>query len=139
MNSHMQRLQQIGSVLPEAASDWLEDSAARMGAALAFYSILSLAPLLLIALGLAGLFFDQANGQQQLLGQMTELVGNEGAEAIREMIDSGTKAGGTAATAFGVATLLFGASGGSVSTGTARRKAGIVRVMARAFIRAVKS
>ena len=48
-------------ILQEAANDWMEDNAARMGAALAFYSVLSLAPLLMIALGLAGLVFDEAD------------------------------------------------------------------------------
>ncbi len=99
------------SVLVEAANEWLADNAARMGAALAFYSILSLAPLLLLALAIAGLFFDQKVAREQLLLQMSEIVGSDGAVAIREMVDSGTKAGGTAATLFGIVTLLVGASG----------------------------
>ena len=107
----MQLLHQIWAVLSEAVGDWLDDNAARMGAALAFYSVLSLVPLLLLALALAGLFFDQADTRQQLSEQMTEVIGKEGAEAIREMIDSGTKAGSKAATAFGIVMLLFAASG----------------------------
>lgn len=99
------------AVVSEAAADWIEDNAARMGAALAFYSVLSLAPLLLIAVALAGLVFDQAEARQGLLQQMGELVGKEGSEAMEAMIDSGTKTGGTLATIFGLATLLFGASG----------------------------
>jgi membrane protein len=101
----------ISSVLQEATKEWLNDKAARMGAALAFYSILSLAPLLLIAIALAGLFFDQAMAREHLLNQVSELVGSQGAEAIKVMLDSGTKEGGKLATVLGIATLLFGASG----------------------------
>lgn len=111
--------QHIWSVLAEAASDWLDDNAARMGAALAFYSVLSLAPLLLIALGLAGMFFDHAEARQQLIEQLTQVVGKEGAEAMREMIDSGMLAGGTAATIFGIVILLLGGSGVFVELQTA--------------------
>ena len=101
----------VWRVLQEAASDWLEDNAARMGAALAFYSILSLAPLLLIALGLAGLVFDEADARARLIAQISELVGKEGSEAIQEMLANGSKTSGTISTIIGVITLLFGASG----------------------------
>ena len=98
-------------VLREAAADWMEDNAARMGAALAFYSILSLAPLLMIALGLAGMIFDEADARSRLVAQMSELVGKEGGEAIQPMLESGSKASGTLTTIIGIVTLLFGASG----------------------------
>ncbi|WP_425613590.1 YihY/virulence factor BrkB family protein [Anatilimnocola sp. NA78] len=107
----MRWLSDVWSVLSEAASDWFEDNAMRMGAALAFYSVLSLAPLLLIAISLAGLFYDEAEARAQLLTQVGELVGKDGAEAIQGMLDSGTKAGGTIATVVGIVTLIFGASG----------------------------
>lgn len=107
----MNWLNNTWAILSEAASDWVEDNAARMGAALAFYSVLSLAPLLLIALALASLVFDEAEARTQLLTQMSQLVGKEGTGAIKAMLDSGTKSGGTMATIVGVVTLLFGASG----------------------------
>jgi membrane protein len=98
-------------ILQEAAADWMADNAARMGAALAFYSILSLAPLLLIALGIAGLVFDEADARGRLVAQMSELVGQEGSEAIQAMLESGSQTSGTLSTVIGVVTLLFGASG----------------------------
>jgi membrane protein len=107
----MNWLGQSWRVLQEAASDWVEDNAARMGAALAFYSILSLAPLLLIAVGLAGIAFDEADARARLITQMSELVGKEGSEAIQVMLENGSKASGTLSTVVGIATLLFGASG----------------------------
>ncbi|WP_425615746.1 YihY/virulence factor BrkB family protein [Anatilimnocola sp. NA78] len=107
----MRWLRYVGSVLQESTNEWLKDNGPRMGAALAFYSILSIAPLLMIALALAGLFFDQAVAREHLLKQTSELVGNEGSTAIKAMLDSGTQTGGRLATILGIATLLFGASG----------------------------
>jgi membrane protein len=99
------------AVLSEAAQEWMKDNAMRMGAALAFYSILSLAPLLVIALALAGLFFDRAVAREHLMVQMSDLVGPDGAGAIKAMLDSGTRSGSKLATILGIGTLLFGASG----------------------------
>lgn len=107
----MYLLRHIALVLSEAANEWVKDNAMRMGAALAFYSILSLAPLLVIALALAGLFFDQSVAREHLMDQMSDLVGLEGAKAIKAMLDNGTRAGGKLATILGLGTLLFGASG----------------------------
>ena len=104
-------LKLVYKTLKEATNDWLNDNGPRMGAALAFYSVLSLAPLLLIAVSIAGLFFDQAVAREHLQTQMGELVGKEGAGAIKVMLESGTKEGGKLATILGIATLLFGASG----------------------------
>ncbi len=101
----------IARVLTEATEEWLKDNGPRLGAALAFYSILSIAPLLLIAVSFAGLFFDKAVAREHLQTQMSELVGKEGAGAIKTMLESGTKEGGKLATILGLATLLFGASG----------------------------
>ncbi len=106
------------SMLQEAAKDWVEDKASQQGAALAFYSVLSLAPLVVIALWVAGLFaglLDQDEGTvgRQFMTQMRSLVGQEGSEAIATMISSAGKkpAIGSIAALFGLVTLLFGASG----------------------------
>ena len=101
----------IWEVLKEAASDWVDDKAAQQGAALAFYSVLSLAPLVVISLTIAGLFFQDAAGQ--FTAQMQSMVGQEGAEAIGAMAQNAGKepTAGSIATIFGVLTLLFGASG----------------------------
>jgi membrane protein len=98
-------------LIREAVSDWVEDNAPRMGAALAFYSILSLAPLLLIALAIAGLFFDQADARGQLIAQVRELIGVEGSKAVEAMLTNETGTGRGIAAVLGIATLIFGASG----------------------------
>jgi membrane protein len=90
----------------------VEDKASQLGASLAFYSVLSIAPLVIIVLSIAALFFDEKAATTQFLGQMNELVGKEGAEAIATMIQNAKKpATGTIATILAIGTLLFGASG----------------------------
>jgi membrane protein len=99
-------------VIQAAGADWVEDKASQLGAALAFYSVLSIAPLVVIALALAALVFDERVATTQSLAQMNEMVGPEGAKAIASMIESSRKpATGIVATILALATLLFGASG----------------------------
>jgi membrane protein len=99
-------------VLKTAGSDWVEDKASQLGAALAFYSILSLAPLLLIAVAIAALVFGESTAKGELMEQLTGMIGEQGAGAISTMLDHAQKPGsGIVATVFGLATLLFGASG----------------------------
>ena len=69
-------------LLKEAGGGWLEDKAPRLGAALAYYSALSIAPLLIIAISIAGVVFGQEAAQGYLLGQIRGLVGVQGGEAI---------------------------------------------------------
>ena len=98
------------SLIRETFSEWSEDGAPRLGAALAYYSIFSLGPLLIIAIGVASLFFDGGAAQQQIMGQIRSLVGEQGAQAIEAMLASAsTGSQSVAATAIGLALLLFGA------------------------------
>jgi membrane protein len=100
------------TVLKEAGEDWIEDKAAMQGAALAFYSILSIAPLLIISMAVAAFVFDADSARGQISEQMQGLVGTEGGEAIEAMLDSAQQPEvGTVAALLGVITLLFGASG----------------------------
>jgi membrane protein len=105
-------LAQIWSMLRDAASDWVEDKAPQLGAALAFYSVLSVAPLLVIAISIASLLYGEEAASRQMLLQAENMVGKEGALAIREMLENAQKPGsGIFATVLGIATLLLGASG----------------------------
>ena len=99
-------------LLKEAASSWSGDHAQAMGAALAYYALFSIAPLLLIIIALAGIVFGEEAVRGAVFGQLSDLMGETGAEAIAEMVASANrpKSGGIAA-AVGVALLLFGASG----------------------------
>lgn len=99
-------------LLKKTFPEWNNRDAPRMGAALAFYSILSLAPLLILIVGICALVFGAAGAQQQLLEQFRAMVGTEGARAVEAVLSSAQKpASGIIASVFGLATLLFGASG----------------------------
>lgn len=102
----------VWGIIREAVNDWIEDKASVQGAALAFYSILSIAPLVMISLAIVGLFFDEKAAATQFLSQVQSMVGKEGAEAIGGMLQNSDKPkAGTFAALLGIATLLFGASG----------------------------
>ena len=100
------------SLLKTSFADWNDDNAPRLGAALAFYTILSISPLVILVVAIVSLVFDRSSAQGHLLSQVQSLVGPEGRNAVETMLVSGQKASsGIIATIFGVLTLIFGASG----------------------------
>lgn len=109
----MTAIKTIGRLLRETVAEWSEDKAPRLGAALAYYTVFSLAPLLIVAIVIAGAIFGQNNAQERIVAQMAGLVGMEGAVAINRLIDSAKlpSNAGVAATVIGVATLVIGALG----------------------------
>jgi membrane protein len=70
------------ALLKEACSAWLEDNAPSLGAALAFYTIFSLAPVLIVAIAVAGLAFGQREAEGEVLRQIQALVGETGASRV---------------------------------------------------------
>jgi membrane protein len=83
-----------------------------MGAALSYYTVFSVTPLLLIVIGIAGLVFGEEAARGAIIEQLQGLIGGEGARAINELVDNAGKTQtGIVATIVGVVTLLFGASG----------------------------
>ncbi|MBX3444056.1 MAG: YihY/virulence factor BrkB family protein [Planctomyces sp.] len=101
-------------LLRQTFAEWSEDKAPRLGAALAFYTALSIAPLLVLSLRIAAEVFDEQAARGEIERQMTSMIGPEGGAAIQGMIESANRpdsGGGTIATVLGIATLLFGASG----------------------------
>lgn len=100
------------ALLKAAVSDWSADKAPRLGAALAYYTALSLAPLLLVIIAISGLVFGEDAARGQIVGQLQGLVGPDGAKAIQDMLANARRpASGAVATVVGVVTLLLGASG----------------------------
>jgi membrane protein len=93
------------------ADDWYRHRVPRLGASLAFYTMLSLAPLIVVVLAVAGFAFGREAATGQLVWQIKELVGRQGAEVIQELLKGAADplAGGIA-TAIGLVTLFFGAS-----------------------------
>ena len=105
-------LKQGFGLLKDTFTAWMEDKAPRLGAALAYYSVFSMAPLLVIVIGVAGLVFGQEAAQGEVVRAIEGLVGREGAEAIQAMVANTRRTGaGLMATLLGLAMLLFGAAG----------------------------
>lgn len=98
--------------IKKAGLDWMDHKAPRLAAALAYYTILSLAPLLVIAVAVAGFVFGEDAARGQVVEQFRGMVGQSGAEAIQSLLEHANKPEtGILATVIGVAMLLFGASG----------------------------
>ena len=99
------------ALFKQAATDWVDDHAPRLGAALAFYTIFSLAPLLTIVVTIASLWFTE-NADQQVYSQMGSVIGVENADNLKGMMSQQgeQKSGVFTAIAAGVM-LVFGATG----------------------------
>jgi membrane protein len=99
-------------LLRQAFSDWNKDNAGRLGAALSYYTLFSLAPLLIVAIAVAGMVFGREAAQGQIVAQLRDLVGEAGAHAVQDMIENSRRpAAGVLATVIGVVTLFLGATG----------------------------
>src|SRR4030095_9220695 len=99
----------VWSLRGETFFEWYEDRAPRLGAALAYYTVFALAPGLILIIALAGLLLGKEAAQGQIIGQVEDLAGAAGAQAVRAAIESARNAGGSIlATGLGVVTLLFG-------------------------------
>jgi len=111
------------ALLKEAGSAWMEDNAPSMGAALAFYTVFSLAPVLIVAISVAGLAFGQKAAEGEFLRQLQGMVGEAGARAIQAILQSANRpALGIISSVIAIATLLVGASGAFVELQDALNK-----------------
>jgi membrane protein len=100
------------ALLKDTFTAWQAHKAERLGAALAYYTIFALAPLLTIFIGIAALAFGQDTAQTQLIEQVQNLLGADGAAFVQALIGSARHSGsGAEATLLGLGTLLFGALG----------------------------
>src|SRR5687767_12378856 len=104
-------LKELWTLLRQAVDAWVDDYAPSMGAALAYYTLFSIAPLLLIVIGVAGLVFGDQAARGEIFEQLNGLMGPEGAAAVEGLLQSADRpAGGVIATLSGVALLVLGAS-----------------------------
>jgi len=97
-------------LLKETAGTWSEDYAPSMGAALSYYSLFSIAPLLLIVISVAGLVFGEDAARGAIFAELRDLIGDQGAQAVEGLLQAADKpAQGIVATVVGVVVLLLGA------------------------------
>ncbi|MBV9404706.1 MAG: YihY/virulence factor BrkB family protein, partial [Acidobacteriaceae bacterium] len=102
--------QTLIELLKLAAGRWKERNAPRLGASLAYYALLSLAPLLVLLVAIGGLVFKQ-NAEEHLVSQITAVAGYSSAKTVQMLLESAHHANGALATVIALVTLLFGASG----------------------------
>lgn len=107
------RMNSAWKLLKATFQAWQEDKVSLWAAALAYYTAFSLAPLLVIAIAIAGAVFGQEAARGEIVGQIQGLVGKQGAEAIQAMLQNTQQpgSGGIVATVVGISALLLGASG----------------------------
>jgi len=100
------------NALKEAGAKWMAHKSPKTGASLAYYSIFSMGPLVVVVISIAALVFQREGVQQQVVNSIKGVIGDKGAEAIGAMLGgAGTTGQGAFATIIGTATLLFAAIG----------------------------
>jgi membrane protein len=102
----------LWTVLKRAFAGWWGDNVPRMGAALAYYTLFSLAPILIVAIAVAGLAFGQEAVRGEIVGQIDGLVGHQGAQAVQGMLEGASRPSSSIpATIIGIITFFLGATG----------------------------
>ncbi|MDQ6629667.1 MAG: YihY/virulence factor BrkB family protein [Pseudomonadota bacterium] len=105
-------LAHLWSIAKQSVTAWVDDYAPSMGAALAYYTLFSIAPLILIVASIAGIVFGEAAARGQIFGELRGLMGEPSAAAIEALLRDLNKPNqGIVGTVIGVAALLVGATG----------------------------
>jgi membrane protein len=100
----------LWDVTLSAAQDWWEDNCLRLAASLAYYTALSLAPLVLLIVGVVGVVLDRQQVATELTAQLESLMGPAGRELVNSILTTSSPEGGTLATVIGLVTLFIGAT-----------------------------
>ena len=107
----MRLLKALPRLFWHASVEWVNDNGPRLGASVSFYTLLSLAPVIVIAVAVAALVYGQEAAQGRLASEIRGFAGSEVARTVKEIIRGAYKPGsGVIATVLGLATLAFGAS-----------------------------
>ncbi|MCA0458450.1 MAG: YihY/virulence factor BrkB family protein [Chloroflexi bacterium] len=108
----MNRLKTFFELLKQTFTEWNEDHAPRLAAALSYYIAFSIAPLLVVIIGIVGIIVSQDTVQNQIITEVQRSLGSDAAQMIGELIANASKpAEGLLATILGLVTLLLGAGG----------------------------
>ena len=96
----------------KALQSWVRDNASRHGAAIAYYTLFAMAPVLLVVIGVAGLIFGAEAVRGEIVGQIAGLIGQDGAEAVQAILQKASEPReGIGATVLGTIGLVFATSG----------------------------
>jgi membrane protein len=106
------KMRELAGIFRESFDEWNKDSASQFGAALAYYSVFSLAPLLLIAIAIAALLYDEQSARAGIFSEIRTMLGESAGSAVEELMrTSQENAHSGLAALIGIVLLLFGASG----------------------------
>lgn len=113
----------------KAIVSWYADSAPRYGAAIAYYTLFALAPVLLVVIGIAGLYFGDEAVRGQIVSQIANLIGRDGAEAIQAILQRASEPReGIGATVLGAIALILATTGAFLELQAALNKIWRVKV-----------
>jgi membrane protein len=106
------QLAQVGSLLKATVVEWIDDNAARVAASLAFYTLLSMAPLVLLSIALVGFLMGEDTAQSRILSEVGSVIGPQAAGALSAVVTSAHRSdSGVLSSVIGIGVLLVGASG----------------------------
>lgn len=110
--SWKERLMNVGTLLKETGTQWSDDEASRLAASLALYTMLSIAPLLVIAVSIAGMVFGEDAARGQISQQLGTIVGPQAGQAIEGLVaNANTPSSGIISSIVSIGIVLVGASG----------------------------
>lgn len=102
----------VARVFRDALAAWWDDNVPRLGASLSYYTLFAIAPVLLVAIAIAGAVFGAEAVRGEIVGQLDGLMGREGARAVQALLEGASRRqGGLIATVIGTITFLFAATG----------------------------
>jgi len=126
----------IPAIFWTALRAWWDDDAIRLGASLAYYTLFALAPILLVATAVAGLVFGAEAARGQIVGQLDQLVGPDGARAVQSLLEGAShRRAGMLATVLGGITFVVAATGAFLELQAALNTIWRVKPAARANVR----
>lgn len=106
------QVQSLRYLVTETFKEWRDDGAARLAASLSYYAVLSLPPLLIISLAIAGQFYDRQAAQTEIMNQAAGLIGSTGSAAIEQILENvSDPALGSLPAVISLLMLIFSASG----------------------------
>src|ERR687896_432291 len=113
-------VREVGWLFKRAVAGWWNDNVPRLGASLAYYTLFSLAPILVVAISIGGLIFGEEAVRGEIVGQIQGLVGRNGAQAVQSMLEGASRPSSSiAATAAGIVTFFLAATGAFLELQTA--------------------
>jgi uncharacterized BrkB/YihY/UPF0761 family membrane protein len=107
----LRKLRPVWDFMADTYAKWTKNNVMALGAALAFYTTFSMAPLLILVIAIFGVIIDEATIQAEILKRMSELMGEQGATAIKVIIGAAYRPGtGLVATIIGILAIVIGST-----------------------------